>query len=415
MRKIALASVSVFSALSMAAVMSPATAADLATTGTVTNTSADTSAVSQSRTLSVTPEVQQYHNWCWAAGGTAIAKYKGARRATQNEFCLAGRGLNVRLCPDEPAQLYNVQRGLQHYGVSAGRTTGVLSFAEVQRNIDNDAPIPVGYYWSAGGGHLVTIIGYNARNSTLTVIDSYPSHQRRQTHTYNSFVRNNNWRWAQSITGIGGRADNGRPADSPTKTPVETPANVMDPSSAHEVTVSDDAMQAVELAQNAKSLAQVDDLATDSATRSDSATATAGNEAFAVNTLNPEFVTGASENPAIADGHAVKATTSTGEAATMLFKRVDGELQLTSTVSGDEAAAYGAMADGGTVFQEPQTNSWFRMADGRVEALNDAGRTVLNGDSASLADYQASVKDRFADKMEGSDYQNGGFFGGIKN
>lgn len=399
----------------MAAVMSPASAADLANTGatptTVSNTApANDTTPARSATLRVSPEVQEYQNWCWAASGTAIAKYKGVSRASQNEFCLAGRGLNVRLCPDEPAQMYNVQRGLQHYGVGSGRTTGVLSFADVQRNIDNDSPIPVGYYWRAGGGHLVTIIGYNTQNSTVTVIDSYPSHQRRQTHTYDSFVQNNRWRWSQSITGVGGRAAVETPETTqPAATAPQTTSNTTS------VEVSADAQRAVTMAKTAEALARVTELTGADNSRSDGTSATAADEAFTVNTLNPDFVNGTSTNPAVAEGHAVRAETAAGDAATMLFTRVDGQLTLTTTTTGDEATRFGAMADGGTIFQEPQTNSWFRMADGKVEALNDAARKVLNGSITTVAEYQKSVSSRFADKMEGSTYQTEGYFGGIKN
>ncbi|BDD74820.1 hypothetical protein [Streptomyces rubrogriseus] len=74
---------------------------------------------------------------------------------------------------------------------------------------------------------------------------------------------------------------------------------------------------------------------------------------------------------------------------------------------------YAARTDGGSVvFREPQLNAWYRLADGQVVPLNEEARASVGAGGTGLASYQRLVHQRYADKMPGSAYDEGGYAGG---
>ncbi|MBB5933955.1 papain-like cysteine protease family protein [Streptomyces zagrosensis] len=160
-------------------------------------------AAGASAQLAFTELVQSQNQWCWAATGLSIARYLGYGQSTsQNTFCTYARGLPpTSACPNRPGLLTDVQRSWSKLGMSVGRTTGVLPFASVQQTINANSPVETGIYWTSGGGHAQVLYGFDANRSTLMYADPWPSSPRYGEMNYNTYVRNNQFRWAESLYG----------------------------------------------------------------------------------------------------------------------------------------------------------------------------------------------------------------------
>lgn len=393
----------VASALGVAgSLVAPAQAADIATTTTISATDSDVQYGSQ--VLRVPAEVQRGENWCWATTGSTISNYLGASRANQRDFCLAGLGISGRYCPDRTGQMYNVQRGFRHFGISPGRATRVLSFRSVQNNIDSNSPIPAGFYWSAGGGHMITITGYDTSQQAIKINNSYPSHRRQMWIGYRNFVSNRQFRWAESIAGVGG----GRVDENKVELATEGDLNRSSVQAA--APAANEAATAAASSEAASGLLNL--VFNDAGVSTRAAEATSMDAGVQTYTLDPEFVKGNTSNPALAHSVAVVATRG-GEKATVMIDSVDGQNVAVAAGPGTEEVDYTSKATDGVVFNEPQTGAWFEVANGVVRPLNDVAMRTVMGATMSVEQYQKSVQRRFADKMAGSEYQAQGNYGGF--
>ncbi|MEC3980108.1 papain-like cysteine protease family protein [Amycolatopsis sp. H20-H5] len=151
--------------------------------------------------LNYTQQVQQNDEWCWAADGSSIEQFHGAG-TTQDEFCGAGKGVQAGDCPNQPAEIDEIVRGFQGTGFNATSANGSISWQAVQSQIDNGNPALTGIYWTSGGGHAEVIYGYDSSNSTLKLGDPWPTYQRYQTSTYNNYLRNSRFTWADTVVDI---------------------------------------------------------------------------------------------------------------------------------------------------------------------------------------------------------------------
>ncbi|MFD8500313.1 papain-like cysteine protease family protein [Amycolatopsis sp. NPDC059657] len=156
-------------------------------------------------TVPISQLVQEQNQWCWAASGLTIARSLGYGASTsQNTFCAYSRGYQPGTpCPNQAGQLSWVQRGYQALGLRPGTVTQALSFTSVRTEIDAKRPIETGIYWTAGGGHAQVIYGYDSTTQQLYYGDPWPSSQRYSAMSYNSYVRNGQFQWAQSLYRIG--------------------------------------------------------------------------------------------------------------------------------------------------------------------------------------------------------------------
>ncbi|MEU4980823.1 hypothetical protein [Streptomyces sp. NPDC021969] len=138
--------------------------------------------------------------------------------------------------------------------------------------------------------------------------------------------------------------------------------------------------------------------------------------AVPVYSLNPEFVTAASAGRtpvATMEFAASEAVDADGDTASVWTARVAGKWQVVNIATGSDETDYAARADAGSVvFREPQLNAWYRVADGRVVPLNEEARASVGAQGTGLARYQRLVHQRYADKMPGSAYDEGGYAGG---
>ncbi|MFI0373154.1 hypothetical protein ACH35V_35280 [Actinomadura sp. 1N219] len=131
-----------------------------------------------------------------------------------------------------------------------------------------------------------------------------------------------------------------------------------------------------------------------------------------VYSLNPAFVKGAQNAPVATFVYmAVGAKSASGQQATVWLTKSGKGWAASNVISGNDEAAYPAMADGGTVFTEPQIRAWYRLKDGRVTGLNDAAKTSV-GQGVTVGSYQKLVNLRYGDKLPGSEYQRSGKLGG---
>ncbi|MFE0024979.1 hypothetical protein [Amycolatopsis sp. NPDC059021] len=132
-----------------------------------------------------------------------------------------------------------------------------------------------------------------------------------------------------------------------------------------------------------------------------------------VHTLNPAFVTGASQDVATFGYYAVHARSASGQDASVWLTRAGSGWEASNITTGTEEITYPAQAGGDTVFTEPQVNAWYRVHEGRVVGLNDVAKRVVGPSGTTLADYQRIVHGKYADKMPGSDYARKGRLGGF--
>ncbi|WP_207401067.1 papain-like cysteine protease family protein [Actinomadura roseirufa] len=155
--------------------------------------------------LTISQEVQQQNQWCWAASGLTIAKFFNKGNVSQNDFCNLARGYpRGSSCPNQPGQLEWDQRAFQSLGLSPGTVGNPLSFASVQAEIDGRRPIETGIYWTAGGGHAQVIYGYQAAGQTIAYGDPWPSSPRYSEMSHRSYTSNGQFRWGQALYRIGG-------------------------------------------------------------------------------------------------------------------------------------------------------------------------------------------------------------------
>jgi hypothetical protein len=129
-------------------------------------------------------ERQEERDWCWAAVATSIDHYFDYR-SNLKQCEVASKvvptpppsdpGCCCKCCCDpekcdQPAELKKALRKIHKW---RGTLKRALSFAEIQREIDNGRPIGVGIQWMSGGsggtpqttGHSVVVRGYRILSS----------------------------------------------------------------------------------------------------------------------------------------------------------------------------------------------------------------------------------------------------------
>ncbi|RBQ20950.1 hypothetical protein DP939_07760 [Spongiactinospora rosea] len=134
-----------------------------------------------------------------------------------------------------------------------------------------------------------------------------------------------------------------------------------------------------------------------------------------VYSLSPEFVRGDANAPVASFAYlATGARSATGQQASLwLEKNARGAWEIVNIVSSPYDATYPAQAGTGQVFTEPQIHAWYRLAGDRVTPLNPEATASVGAAGLSLAEYQALVHGRYADKQAGSAYQQEGKLGGF--
>ncbi|MFE7120710.1 papain-like cysteine protease family protein [Streptomyces sp. NPDC057654] len=177
----------------------------LASVAAASGQSAALRAAPGAKKLNITMQAQQKDNWCWAASGDTIATFFG-RNYSQNQFCNAA--FNRRQgtdCPNNQANLANVQTALRWAGINSGNyVTGWLRYPTVQNEISAGRPVETRIEWSSGGGHMHVLYGYdNSRDNQVSWGDPWPSNNRYNWASHDWYVSNQEFSWTHSLYGIG--------------------------------------------------------------------------------------------------------------------------------------------------------------------------------------------------------------------
>lgn len=155
-------------------------------------------------TLKINGQAQENSNWCWAATGDSIASFFG-KDVPQNTFCDLAFGNDTnQQCPNNQATLENDQQAFQALGINPGTATQVIDPDTVSADIDAGHPINTRIEWKSGGGHMMTIYGYDAASGALNYYNPWPDSDRYNTATYDWYVDNDQFSWTNSLYGIGG-------------------------------------------------------------------------------------------------------------------------------------------------------------------------------------------------------------------
>lgn len=155
--------------------------------------------------LNYSGQTQEKTNWCWAATGNSVANYFGYKQYSQNQFCnmAFGNALNAS-CPNNQANLANDQQAFKTIGISTGSyVSRTVPYSTVVSEISSNRPVMTRILWASGGGHMMTLIGYDTSSSTVQYHDPWPDDQRINTSTYSWYTSNNQFTWTHSLYGIG--------------------------------------------------------------------------------------------------------------------------------------------------------------------------------------------------------------------
>jgi hypothetical protein len=112
--------------------------------------------------LDFTMRSQRLREWCWAAVSVSVDRFFFPK-SVWTECAIASAELGLTCC-DEAQQCNQAHlldpplKRLQR--LKEAPIPRVLSFSEIQREIDAGNPICVRIQWTDGGGHFLVICGY---------------------------------------------------------------------------------------------------------------------------------------------------------------------------------------------------------------------------------------------------------------
>ena len=135
--------------------------------------------------------------------------------------------------------------------------------------------------------------------------------------------------------------------------------------------------------------------------------------------LDPTFVSSTSPTTPVASLAflATDAVSTSGAHASVWTAKTPTGWQVVNIATGSDETAYPTQAaktgPGATAFEEPQIGAWYALRAGRVMPLNPTAQTSVGAGGMTVAQYQALVKSRYADKLPGSAYDHDGMAGGF--
>jgi hypothetical protein len=136
-----------------------------------------------------------------------------------------------------------------------------------------------------------------------------------------------------------------------------------------------------------------------------------GGQALVVHELDPDFVTNRSQQATRFSFIAVGAKAPGGKVASLwMIRSTPGSWKLGNIAGGDQEQRYASQP--GKVFREPQIGAWYAIRGDRVVPLNDEAKTSVGASGVTVAEYQRLVRERYADRLPGSDYDRSGQAGG---
>jgi Papain-like cysteine protease AvrRpt2 len=127
------------------------------------------------RTLDFTVERQAQSDWCWAAVSASVARFYEAA-STWSQCTIVNLELGQQVCCSEgssttcnqPHVLESALALVKHLG---REFEGPLAFADIATEIDAGRPIGLCIDWTGGGGHFVTVAGYDPNGEMIEIED----------------------------------------------------------------------------------------------------------------------------------------------------------------------------------------------------------------------------------------------------
>jgi len=110
---------------------------------------------------------QRLREWCWAAVSVSIeALYDRQSTLTECKIAAAELGLDCCGSAQQCNRVNRLDLPLKRLGRLRGKAASrLLSFEEVQKEIDAGRPVAVRVGWREGGGHFLVICGYHVTPS----------------------------------------------------------------------------------------------------------------------------------------------------------------------------------------------------------------------------------------------------------
>ncbi|MEU7749550.1 hypothetical protein [Nonomuraea sp. NPDC049158] len=142
--------------------------------------------------------------------------------------------------------------------------------------------------------------------------------------------------------------------------------------------------------------------------------ASVGEKTIPVYEITPAFARGETGAPVGRLSYvAVPARTGDGAPVTVAMTD-DGGWRMLEIASGtqEEQMAAGLSSPDASLLYEPQIDAWYEITGGKIRLLSTSTSAETAPKVYSVADYQARLVSRYADKQAGSDYDRQGMAGG---
>jgi hypothetical protein len=134
-------------------------------------------------------EQQQETDWCWDAVAVSVQRYfDPSSNLTQETFAEEVFDVTTPAQANQPFYLQNALAGL---GKLSENPQGVLSFEDIQQQLDANLPVCVHIAWNEGGSHYVVITGYQVSpggDAQVYVSDPIFQNSNRTIWDYQAFV-----------------------------------------------------------------------------------------------------------------------------------------------------------------------------------------------------------------------------------
>lgn len=116
---------------------------------------------------------QTQTNWCWITCGTSVGDYYWGE-GTYTQCGIANTCLNKTTCCLDPKSCN--ETGLFSAALKAARSfvsrkLGSTTYDLVMAEIDLGRPLGANVAWTDGGGHSMTLTGYDTTGSMITIQD----------------------------------------------------------------------------------------------------------------------------------------------------------------------------------------------------------------------------------------------------
>ncbi len=143
---------------------------------------------------------QQQNQWCWAASGSMVMTYVSSPQAPSQ--CTEATDRNGGDCCSNGSSSTCNQPGwpqFDKYGYSNKQTANgtPLSFEQIQKTLIGNSPIAFAWYWTSGGGHMMTVCGWAiiSGQKFVLVYDPWPVNKgTTKWLAYDAYIKGSNYR-----------------------------------------------------------------------------------------------------------------------------------------------------------------------------------------------------------------------------